>query len=564
MLLSLVLAVPCEASTLEAECHNGVFTGFVSDDVITWLGVPYAKAPTGPLRWKAPEAPDESTEHFNAFTFGDIPLQVITESRKVSLMPQGEDCLKLNVWKASGDNEALRPVLVWIHGGSFKTGGTPSDEHQGCKFVKANPEMIFVSIEYRTGLMGFIDLSQVPGGSEYKESGNLQLLDIVQGLKWLKENVASFGGDPDNITMAGQSSGSASIALIMTMPEAKGLFRRAILESGAVSMSTKRSDCLELAEKLLKLTGKTDMNGLLSLTSKDLQNAAEKLDAYTNFPELDGVVLTSGDIYEAFAANAGDYDLLIGSNADEIRYWLAALNFDIEAYGNMLSTAYESIKAGVTAAVPETQQVFDSFMYINSGDLPVWSETAFFTDLLFRVPAVQMAELHRRGSGRTYMYYWKYYTPGVADALDLIGACHAFEIPYVTGNPSSLVPAQVLEATSQLRAGVQGMWKAFASGGYLPFSEYGDNFETVIIDSEGIHEGADEHKEETALMRNLLPFGFSGRELISAIAEPYEEEPETPGDDPGGSGGGCNAGWTLLVLVVVPCVAVRRGESPLR
>ena len=122
----LMLCVPCWAEDLSANCQNGTFMGVLSaDNIITWLGVPYAKAPVGSLRWKAPEAPDASTETFNANKFSAMPLQQKSDTRPASLMPQDEDCLYLNVWKASDDTAAAsRPVMVWIHGGSFRSNGT--------------------------------------------------------------------------------------------------------------------------------------------------------------------------------------------------------------------------------------------------------------------------------------------------------------------------------------------------------------------------------------------------------------------------------------------------------
>ena len=135
--------------------------------------------------------------------------------------------------------------------------------------------------------MGFIDFSQVSGGEAYKDSTNLGLLDILQALRWINENIHAFGGNKDNITLMGQSAGAGAISLLMTMPESKNLFKRAILESGSVSLSTRKKDGLKLAEKLLEVTKKTDMAGLMSLSTEELNSAMASVAGYLNFPILD-------------------------------------------------------------------------------------------------------------------------------------------------------------------------------------------------------------------------------------------------------------------------------------
>ena len=600
-----MLYTPCiAADSTSAVCENGTFVGVLSaDNVITWLGVPYAKPPVGSLRWKAPEAPEASTDTFDADTFSAMPIQVKGEARATGMMPQDEDCLYLNVWKASDDTVATsRPVMVWIHGGSFRYNGTGEPEWTGHNLVADNPDIIVVSVGYRLGLMGFIDFSEIPGGSEFAESGNLGLLDVLQSLKWLKANIENFGGDPNNITVFGQSSGSALISLLMTMPEAKGLFQRAILQSGSVSMSmprkTQTENATQLAKSLLELTGKSDMAGLLEVSSMDLQEASAKLDGALNFPERDGVVL-SEDVYAAFATNAGNYDVLIGSDADEVRYFLGAVR-SLDVFSTYLETAYETIKASVSS-VPAMVSAMDNFIALQGDTESVWAQAEFLNDLLFRGPAIKMASSH---TGKTYMYYWNIPVySAVSDYFGAnIGACHGSELPYVLNHHGSLVPEAVLNSTQgqAVRTLVQGMWVDFAKDGELDAHNMYTTAErtTIVISSDAtvISEMNDPLSQKRELITPLLQLGISGRDIINAMSATGspESEPESkPGAEPetpvksndikpetpeteteskdlgvtsgdvinSGSGAGCDAGmFSLMFLVLTIPVAIKKNR----
>ena len=565
VLLLLVFCVPCSAENkLSATCSNGTFEGFVSSDIITWLGVPYAKAPVGSLRWKAPEAPDSSNGTFNAKKFSGMPIQKVRDGNIASQMPQDEDCLYLNIWKKSAD-VAPRPVMVWIHGGSFRANGTGEPEWTGHQLAADNPDIMVVSVGYRLGLMGFIDFSEVRGGENFAQSGNLGILDVLQSLKWLKQNVGNFGGDPENITLFGQSSGSALISLLMTVPEAQGYFKRAILQSGSVSMSMpKDKEAAKLAQSLLTLTGKTDMAGLMSLTSKDLQNASDKLDGALNFPERDGVVLTSGDIYTAFAENAGNFDLLIGSDANEVNYFLGASGMSLDIYSLYVSSAYAQITEAMKSIPVYGEEMFEAaenFIALQGDVEPVWAYSEFLNELLFRVPAIQMAS-SRTGSGKTYMYYWN-----IPSFIPLFGACHGSEIPYVLDVPGVLVPDAVLntEQGQAVRALVQGMWVDFAKDGVIGSrTQYvSDDRTTIIVSSDAtiISEQKDPLPQQRQLITPMLAMGVSGREIINAMSAGEDTDTEVPDTDTNviqgvdSSSSGCNVGmfpfiFMLSVLII--------------
>ena len=159
---------------LAAKTVSGTYVGkTVSDEVVSWKGIPYAKQPVGELRWKAPQAPDASDKVYEAYYFGHSSLQAEGYDEPASLYPQGEDCLNLNVWNNRSDASESKPIMVWIHGGAYIQGGACTDEYDGTNFVKNHPEVIFASIDYRTDYLGFINLSNVPGAEDYDDTANL-------------------------------------------------------------------------------------------------------------------------------------------------------------------------------------------------------------------------------------------------------------------------------------------------------------------------------------------------------------------------------------------------------
>ena len=293
--------------------ENGVFVGQSNDGVLSFKGIPYAKPPVGELRWHAPQRADSSDVIREAYYFGKSGIQTLSSSVRASYYKQGEDCLTLNVWTAS-DTTRHRPVMVWIHGGSYGWGGTSDPLFEGHNFVKAHPEVILVTINYRLGLLGFLDLTQMEGGEDYAESGNLGLLDQVAALEWIQRNIAAFGGDASQVTIFGESAGGGSVSLLTVMPRARGLFQRAIVESGSVALSCTREDHKLLIGRLQKATGAQCVNDLMKLSESELMTINEGLNQYNCFPLRDGTILPL-DPYAAYASGAAkDVDMLMGTN----------------------------------------------------------------------------------------------------------------------------------------------------------------------------------------------------------------------------------------------------------
>ncbi|MBQ6968745.1 MAG: carboxylesterase family protein, partial [Synergistaceae bacterium] len=200
--------------SLAVKCVNGTFVGKNNDGVIAYKGIPFVgKQPVGELRWKAPVnvVPDDGV--YEAYYIGKNPCQLENRSQVAALYVQGEDCLYLNVWRAD-DGGTKKPVMVWIHGGAFEYGGTAEPREDGGNFVRENPDVIFVSIAYRLGAFGFLHLSHLPDGNDYPDAQNLGIMDQMMALKWIHENVANFGGDPDNVTIWGESAGGDSVTTL--------------------------------------------------------------------------------------------------------------------------------------------------------------------------------------------------------------------------------------------------------------------------------------------------------------------------------------------------------------
>ena len=251
--------------SLAVKCINGTFVGRKNDNIIVYRGIPYVgKQPVGDLRWKAPvdAVPNEGVyeAYYNAKSgYGNGQLET------GSLYYLDEDCLYLNVFKSDeATAQKKKPVMVWIHGGAFESGGTIDPMFDCVNFMKENPDVIVVTIAYRLGVMGFLHLSHLPDGKDYQDSQNLGLLDQKMALKWVHENIAGFGGDPDNVTIFGESAGAASCTLQPLVPGSQKYFKRLIAESGSINQTRSPEEAIECTNKLMEVLGCKTVADLLS------------------------------------------------------------------------------------------------------------------------------------------------------------------------------------------------------------------------------------------------------------------------------------------------------------
>jgi para-nitrobenzyl esterase len=408
--------------------------------------------------------------------------------------------------------------------------------------------------------MGFIDFanSGLQGAEDFPDSGNLGLLDIMEALRWIKKNISAFGGDPQNVTLFGNSSGASSIALIMSMPESAGLFQKAITESGAVSMTSGVEDCKPLTAGLIKSTGATSMSQLMALSSSELLTLAENLKGLTNFPERDEIHIAANP-YEAFAQNSTNFEIMAGTMADEVNYW--ALGLGAETFAEFIPLAFYQIAAGISAvnsddgAIPETFVAEYMSEHEDATELEAMSQ--FLNDLLFRVPVLTELE---NFAGSKYLYYWTY-----PSGIPGLGACHSLEVPYVLNLPAVFVPFLF---DKDLAADVQELWVNFAKSGRPSASwpSYDTTTRATMIVDEAFDVSNGHLAERFALVSPLIKYGISGQALINIANTPSESEDTEPQDDsesqatnnPGSSGGGCNAGVATYALAGLVLFIVRK------
>jgi para-nitrobenzyl esterase len=475
-------------------CQNGNMIGTMENGVASYKGIPYAKTPTGDLRWKAPEAPSDSDEDFDASDYGDSAIQTEWFSEKASYREQSEDCLTLNVWTSSPNTDAKKPVMVFFHGGAYGWGGTGDPLYDGQNFTEAHDDVILVTANYRLGIMGFIDFSAVEGGEAYSDAPNLGLRDQILALQWIKENIEQFGGDPDNVTIFGESAGGGTTSLLMITDEAKELFKRCISESGSVALTYSKEDCRNQTEVLMELAGAKNMQDLLALSEdrlKELNATVINEDGYTlndlvNMPQRDGKLLpgTLEGVYQAFSEEpAMSKDLLIGTNKNEWNYWIGEMAVgDAEENYLAFKSWMESRFAQDTSEMDESgRETVDDFLTLQSDKEEPWKTVELYNDLAFRVPACIEAANHADAGGNSYMYYWTY-----PSAIERYGACHAVELSYVFNNLED-TDFTGEDPSEELAVKIQEAWVNFAKTGDpsisgIKWPKYtGDRRETMII-----------------------------------------------------------------------------------
>ncbi len=438
--------------SLAVRCKNGTFVGKKTENIIMYRGIPFVgQQPVGELRWKAPVdvVPDNGVyeAYFNANSAFGNP-----EFETGSLYDLSEDCLYLNVWRSDDANSGKKPVMVWIHGGAFESGGTVDPMFDCFNLVKENPEVVIVTIAYRLGPFGFLHLSHLPDGRDYTDSQNLGLLDQLMALKWVHENISGFGGDPDNVTIFGESAGAGSCTMLPLIEGSHKYFRRVIAQSGSVNQTKSPEEGIECTNELLNELGCKTVAELLKVDANKILEAAKVL--FTRqFPERDGKYLPD-DTYKAYEDGAAkDIEFLVGCNKDEMNFF--ASSFGAEGWASWSADRKARLDAKLS---DEEKALVDS--YCNDVKEESYEQHChLFSQLWFIVPTIKQSESQTKGKGKVYTYY---FTPESPDPVMKCG--HAIELSTIFNHPEmSEDTGRVFdEAFSKT---VRKMWVQFAKCG---------------------------------------------------------------------------------------------------
>lgn len=418
----------------EATVKQGKVKGLVEHGLGSFKAIPFAEAPVGDLRWKAPVPKKPWSGVLEATEFAGMPPQQTRSWPGAPAPKVTEDCLYVNIQTPAENAKANLPVLVWIHGGGFITGDANSND--GTKFAKQG--IVYVSLSYRTGALGFLSLPELSAENERGISGNYGLLDMIEGLKWVKENIAAFGGDPSKVTIMGESAGAIAVSMLCASPLTKGLFRGAISESGgsfcpvdAVRVDNNGIRDVKGSEQYgldwMKRIGVSSLAQLRETPWETLVSDEQSGGVGGFWPTVDGYVLPD-DQYKMYeAGNYNDVNVLIGTNSDEGAMFcrptqLAKYKADIKAeYGPFAERMLQLYPATTD------EETFGALSDI-------------FRETAFSWPTWAWANLQNKtGKGKVYMYFFDQFDPerpmfGGPGAPKPRGANHASELPYVFGS----------------------------------------------------------------------------------------------------------------------------------
>ena len=420
----------------ETKVEQGKVAGFEQNGMGYFKAIPYAEAPTGELRWKAPVPKKPWTGTFQATEDGPMPPQK-TFSRPGRPGPKvSEDCLFINIITPAKNADEKLPVLAWIHGGGFATGG--ANQNDGTNFAKQG--IVFASIEYRTGTLGFLAHPELSAENERGISGNYGLLDMIEALKWIQNNIAAFGGDPSKVTIMGESAGAIAVSMLCSSPLAKGLFRGAISESGgsfcpvdSVRNNNNGIRDMKGAEaygmELMKRFGASSLAELRAMDFEAWIGDPQSTNVGGLWPVVDGYVLPD-DQYTMYAeGNYNDVNCLIGTNSDEGAMFSRPTT--VALYEEEIRRNYG----------PFADRMLE--MYPASTDEETFGALSdIFRETAFAWPTYAWAKLQNKtGKGKIYMYYFDQFNenggfPGPGgQRRKPRGANHAAEMQYVFATP---------------------------------------------------------------------------------------------------------------------------------
>ncbi len=488
--------------------RQGDLRGVERDGVWSFSGIPYATLPEG-RRWRSALPPEPWRGVRSGAEFGPIapqPLALGGFAMPGEPTTQDEDCLSLNVWTPSPDN-GRRPVMVWIHGGGFTSGSGAGLMYRGGDLAKTG-DVVVVTCNYRLGALGFLAHRALDEGAGI---GNWGLRDQVMALRWVQDNIGAFGGDPRNVTVFGESAGAMSISALLVAPEARGLFSRAIVQSGPAYVHD-APRAMSAAEDLAEVLGLAAVTrtALEAVPATELVTAAQALQnrrpapgelPLPFLPVVDGTVLVTDPVAALAEGQAADVALMIGTNRDELTFF---------ALGDpsLADLDEPGLEKWFARTLPGTDgaEVVDTYRRARAArGEPVTARELWVaggSDAVFRWPSLQMAAAQRAHQPATFVYLFTWATPAFGGIL---GACHALELPFVFGAIRHPLVARFAGAGPEAFALSEQMQHA-----WLSFARCGDPS----------HPGIGEWPAWAAPRRSTMVFGTE----CAAQAAPRDEE----------------------------------------
>jgi para-nitrobenzyl esterase len=451
------------------ETRSGKVQGLELDGVHVFRGIPFAKPPVGNLRWAAPQREEPWNDVRDATEFSPESAQTPFAMAQIFGGPQpahSEDALYLNVW-TPGVDDAKRPVLFWIHGGAFMNGSGSTPWYDGTRFAR-HGDVVVVTINYRLGALGFLHLTDL-FGDEVAGSGNAGILDQVAALEWVRDNIEAFGGDPNRVTIFGESAGAGSVGTLLGTPAARGLFGGAIAQSGAASWYSSRRRADQIAARVVEALGvkpgdlaalraKTVDEVLAAQTAVGLARGGLSAGGEIGLPfqpVIDDVVLAAPPLDTIAAGNADGVRLLVGTNRHEMTLFhlldQSLADIDAEGLAQRASDWFAPERAAAIIAGYQSRREGEAIR-------DVWTDLS--TDAVFRIPAIRLAET-QLAHGPVWMYLFTWETP----LLDTLRSTHALEIPFVFDTldaPGASVFTGTDEGRQPIADAMHRAWIAFA------------------------------------------------------------------------------------------------------